>query len=120
MPHIPKKSKPSLKEKIINKLLKRIKRVKGGCWVWVGKKVGGVFEDGKRVTEGYPTFTISLKRYSARRESYIHLGGHSDPGDKQLRTTCGKPECINPAHIFLDGRKIGGRPRETSKKHKRK
>jgi hypothetical protein len=72
--------------------------VLAGCWTWRGP----------RSPEGYGRFTSSGTRASAHRIAFELMGGRF-PRRHVLRETCGRRDCVNPAHHRLISRAVHSR-----------
>ena len=74
---------PELKAEILAKI-----RIEGDCWVWTGYTVNKTRLDP----------IIKFNRKSIRVRRVLYEDAHGDIGKKYLRSICGNPKCVNPAH----------------------
>lgn len=67
------------------------------CWGWTGPRE----RFGKYVGQGYGVFAHDSIRYRAHRYSYeLHTGKIPD-GYFCLHRCVGRPDCVNPAHLYF-------------------
>lgn len=72
-----------LKRRIMAKI-----RIEGDCWLWTGCTVSKTRPD--------PVIKFNSKTIRVRRVLYEE--SHGPLGKRYLRSTCGHPRCVNPAH----------------------
>lgn len=94
-----------VRELVQQKLVSRT-RVKNGCWVWQGGRYSGE----------YPTLMIAGRTYSLRRLVYEAYENEPRLGNKDVRSTCGNPYCVNPEHLVRGTRNKSGRPSKNGRK----
>jgi len=65
------------------------------CWIWQGAKLK---------TRGYAVFAYDGKSAGLAREFIWKYHGHSIPWDYKIRHSCGRNDCVNPDHMFVEPR----------------
>ena len=73
------------------RMMTRVNKVPGGCWLYMGSKDGG----------GYGTVSTRRGRAPAKahRLSYEHSFGPV-PAGMYVCHRCDTPACVNPEHLF--------------------
>lgn len=69
-------------------------RRSSGCWEWIGA-IG---------PQGYGHLKAHKRNYNAHRFSWMLHNAQSLDGNTFVRHTCGNRMCVNPAHLYLQGR----------------
>jgi hypothetical protein len=72
------------------RFLSRTTVTDGGCWDWLGA----------RDYDGYGYVGLRGRLYRAPRLSYAFQHGEL-PAGRLVCQSCDRPECVNPAHLFL-------------------
>lgn len=81
--------RPTTKE--VARFLDKV-RITKHCWLWIKPSL-------KR---GYGGFNLNGRMIQAHRFSYELFVGPIDPGKQILhRRECGKPNCVNPHHLYM-------------------
>lgn len=76
------------------RLLKRVRRLMTGCWIWTGSTK----------PNGYGNINVAGKTLMTHRAAWLAFKGEI-PNGMQVCHHCDTPACVNPDHLFLGSQK---------------
>jgi len=80
---------------IYRRFWKKVKKARGGCWLWVGG----------RTLRGYGIFGVATQFVMlAHRAAWELSRSFLRPGE-QVHHSCDEPRCVNPDHLWTGSQK---------------